>query len=108
MNVFGVVEGGRVRCRLACLLDVSGLSRVDALEDAQSSKVGQRYLELPHCLCSGDVVFRLARLAFLLLLGHGRLHEKVDLVLAQAQSGTEGTKMRRGQKKSRSGEAGGD
>lgn len=70
LDVFGVVEGCRVGGRLAGLFDVSGFSRVDALENAESSEIGQGDLQFANCLSPGDVVLCLARLTFLFLFAH--------------------------------------
>ena len=61
LDVFGVVKRRRRSRALLCLLLISRLTRVNAFEDTQSTKVGEGYLKLAHGLSAGDEVSGRAR-----------------------------------------------
>lgn len=84
-----------MRGGFAGFFNISGFSRIDALEDAQSPEIRQGDLKFAHSLSSGDVVLRLARLALLLLFRHvSETIYEVNCVSEELFSSRRGKKVR--------------
>lgn len=64
LDVFGVVEGCRRSGRFGNTLLGARFARVDALEDAEAAKVGERDLKFADSLRAGEVVLGGARGAY--------------------------------------------